>query len=402
MKSKRIALAVLLVTAVMLITPLIPQAETFAAAQSRDTSVEFTGIIGNGTVAILNQSYLSGISSTSLTNFLTSTFARSGSYLAIIYGAQSLRGGFYEDWNVALSENNMRMPVGLASQSLSSKSLEVSSSMLNDTAVAIAFNPFGEIVGGNISLSQFPNFVSYAVTTFYKEMSILGAKSSTPIMAPRGIPMGVTPNYFNGIGFVGWYQIQANYTGSEVGWVQALWTYYEYTYTSPNGTVYYEFASIGTTSIQALGLWVPGDLWAHTGWNTSTYPGQILYAWNPVNTGSYSNGQNITYSVSVQYGPASVYVSETVPQNIITWTDQSNPSDGNAKVDYTFGSKAQGGVTYTLYPGSTGFLDPFRTGGTQPMIVTEGMYASFAYSIFLAWTPVFQQQVYLYQSSINT
>ncbi|MBX8636625.1 MAG: hypothetical protein KIS30_09855 [Thermoplasmata archaeon] len=354
----------------------------------------FSSSLTANSVVVLNNSFFQHNSQSHISTVLTNVFSSYEPYMVIMYGATSYRLEFLNSWATALQSNHFQMPVQLISHNSTKTAQSYSSSLLDSSVIAVSFNPCGEVIGAHVSGNGLQQFINYATGIFMAEQSII-PHISKPVSA-AATPNTVTNQYFTGIGYVGWYKETApkDWLSEQTGWVSGQWTYYEYTYTSPNGTVYYEFATVGQIEIHAYDPYTPYHLFQDTQWNTWQWAGQVLYDHNPQNTGEYTNGYT-NYTVTVAFSGASVTVSEQVANKVLNWQDQSDGQKGNAAVLYTFGSAVQEDTTYTLWPGSTGFLDPYKYGGVLPMVVNEVLFGSVDSWPGTYSTPILNQTVRL-------
>ena len=143
----------------------------------------------------------------------------------------------------------------------------------------------------------------------------------------------------------------------------------------------------------------PGVLYEATEWHTNDYAGQVMYDWNPENAGAFPSGST-GYTVTAAYGPASISISWTT-SNSISWADTTNLANGNASVTYPFNG-ASSGQMYTLWPGSTEYLDPSKAGGFLPMDVPEIFYGGFIVGrAGYYYTPIFQASYSLTTTSVS-
>ena len=413
-KKKWLVKFFVLASAILMATPLMVPLQKSVGSSQNETNIASSTQFS---VSITGKSSYVSQNMTSLEHSLLRIFSQGKPYMVIINGTQSQRLSFLNAWNNALKNSgysDQQVNPGIINKVSENRQVaeNTSNPFFTSSAIAISYKPFGYIVGHGITDSAgMAQFIAFANQTFSYEISHgSGVVQTVHNSKSTDISTDSSPslNYFTGIGYRGVFYEYANESSIfgtyEAGWIGVAYYFNEYTYTAPDGTTYYEFGVIARLNIEGYSYWwagshPPGVLYEATEWHTNTYAGQVLYDWNPENTGTYQSGST-GYTVSAAYGPASISISWT-SSNSISWADTTNLPNGNASVAYTF-SGASTGQLYTLWPGSTAFLDPNKAGGVLPMDVTEMFYGGFIVGrAGYYYTPTFQAPYSLSTTSVS-
>ncbi|MCL5782877.1 MAG: hypothetical protein M1476_03085 [Candidatus Thermoplasmatota archaeon] len=311
-----------------------------------------------------------------------------------------------------MQTHNMKAPFGVVNKA-SNESV-----LLSSPAIAITLDPFGIITAGLLTYSHLGNFVSYAEHVFQYEKHQSGITLSSSVMqsteplhiVPSSSSYDIVPSYFSLIGYTAWYtEVMDDAAGTAVGQTSAMWTLYEYTYVTSSGVVYYEFGEVSQQNIEGYGLsngnWVPTDLNELTNWDTSQFNTQELNNHSPLNSGTIGSGTT-TYTIGMTIGPAGLSVSFTEPNDVISYSDQSNPSAGVAEVDYNFfndplefwHTQVQTNTLYTTFASSDGFIQP---SGSLPLYMYLGLHGQVMAGGHYFSSPTLDQEIVLYTGSFS-
>ncbi|MEM3754003.1 MAG: hypothetical protein QW778_05410 [Candidatus Micrarchaeaceae archaeon] len=341
----------------------------------------------NVTVMLLGYNYLTETSSTGLLNMFSTKIHDGYGFSVIIYESYNQRHKFFDAWFKALQLNKLRMPVVFAYTFNENKSnLQLDPFIYSAPAVAISFAPFGMYVIPN-GTNIYRGIIS-AVNKFSNEATVNGGLISDYINQKQSpiSPMVINENTFtNYLGYLGWYSNNAySYVWPFGPTVKAATQgaavdYYEAQTTNAKGTWYFFLAYTRNTVYMysySRYSFTLNNMESITNWNTSKFPGQVLYDWGPINSGSTSD---VSFTLSVGIGiegiSVSVSVSYSEPNGIpITWQDKTNPSSGYVNTAEQLGSiadPAKDYVTYEVSPSSIGLLDPTKSGGYPPLLGTQ-------------------------------
>jgi len=131
----------------------------------------------------------------------------------------------------------------------------------------------------------------------------------------------------------------------------------------------------------------PQTFISKTNWMTSIWPGQVLDDWGPKNVGTSSTiSFAVGWSAGAQLGLSGTSVSATVQYSTSTsmpnapyyeWYDMTDPAAGLAmakhivQVPQGYDISNLDGVMFSVDPTSIAFLDPDKSGGDLPMIVSH-------------------------------
>ncbi len=392
--------------------PLFPEQNSVMASESAPalSTVSFSSSLLQGNTVLLNSTFFESHSPIHITSSLETVFSHNIPFMVLIYGAYQYRGSFLSSWQTAMQAHNTKVPFGVVNKASNE------SALLNSPAIAITFDPFGIITAGLLTYSHLGNFVSYAEHVFQYEKHPSGITPSSSVMQPTGSlhivssSYDVVPSYFSLIGYTSWYtEVMDDAAGTAVGQTSAMWTLYEYTYVTSSGVVYYEFGEVSQQNIEGYSLsngnWVPTDLNELTNWDTSQFSTQELNNHAPLNSGTIGSGTT-TYTIGTTIGPASLSVSFTEPNDVISYSDQSNPSAGVAEVDYNFfnnpwefwHAQDQTNTLYTTFASSDGFMQP---SGSLPLYMYIGLHGQVMAGGHYFSSPTLDQEIVLYTGSFG-
>ena len=336
----------------------------------------FASSLDQNNVAIVNCSFFESHSSAEITQQLAIKFATNQPYLLIVDKGQDYRTQLLSDWNQASRANQRSSSWAPMNISLP-RNLTTPNMLSLVSALAISYDPSGEVFGGQISNAGFPAFVSYSESLFASEVNKINQiKSSEKTNSSVAVPAETScPKYFNGLAFVGYYTetmyccvspcCYGNSYHVVAGYSTSGWTIYEYTYTAPTGITYYDYAVCDQASVEgyiACGFkFRPSDMYVETNYLSSNDPSQTLYHHCPIDYGTIPQGK-ITESASANAPGVGLGISYCSPTGTICWHDQSNDQLGYQATNYNFhwnpfwpGPNVQTCTLYTTYPISTGW-----------------------------------------------
>ena len=256
------------------------------------------------------------------------------------------------------------------------------------------------------------NGIVWAINTFQNNVNKHTEQghilSSSVGLTAKILPDSLTYNGFNFLETMGWYNTKATASsGQEVLALSSKIDFYETSASTPSGTYYFllEHGTSSATGYYASNPWYnyyfgtapfyyenfkAGSFVSTVNWETSTYPGQELFSWGPLNSGSNAV---ITYTVGASLSSTGLAASATISYGIpggiqYSWADKTNAGTGLYQSDNSVGSSASSGTAYTVEPTSVGELNPTLSGGFPPFIIT----ASFSATSQSSGIPIYPQE----------
>ncbi|MCL5990295.1 MAG: hypothetical protein M1166_08195 [Candidatus Thermoplasmatota archaeon] len=307
----------------------------------------------------------------------------------VMYEDSSTRASLYNDLLCSYKEDNQVMTLQLSHPVNSAeKSNTVPDSIIYTVKdLVITFHTFGiyliNTTGNGLS------GISWALSEFETKLINL---SRTPSNSDQ--QMTLTENGFTFIGSVGLYTScgygKDNYNGVIFGgsgkaiMMKVDTNFYEANQTTGQGK-YYFFMAINNESLYGYSYsgwsfipsfpyyapWFvhygPGNFQIKDDWHTSKWPGQELFSWGPMNSGSNTH---ITFGLS-----SATPITYSAPGGLaISWADESDPAKGI--FDSLQEVSGMAGTEYSVEPSSIGMLNPTKSGGILPMFLTESFYGS--------------------------
>ncbi|MHB1440227.1 MAG: hypothetical protein ACYCWK_05815 [Cuniculiplasma sp.] len=327
------------------------------------------------------------LSKNSLCNFFSEKISNNTPFSLIIYGEQHYRANIINTWQNSLRSQQQIMSVQLAHPVNGNKNVtQLDTVLLTAPVVVMGFNPDSIfIINGT---SCYYNGVVWALEMFANSFD----SSMTALASVSGTmsPLSKTVNGMNFIGTIGWFTQYVSGPSSPNGGtgnalrMEEYTSYYSTSQNTSQGT-YYLFLAYNKEN--ACGYSYGGFNWGipfgpyyanynpdyystEINWETSSWAGQQLLSWGPLNSGSFST---ISYSLSAGTNGVSIGIQYSVPGGLgISWTDESNPAAGIEKTNETISATTQ--TSYTVIPSGVSVLNPTLPGGHPPMEIVQHYY----------------------------
>ncbi len=263
---------------------------------------------------------------------------------------------------------------------------EIHPAVFRAAALAVSYNPTGFIVIEN--LYNTTEDILCAVKMYVEKPKLETRREILNELSTRSASFNITRlKGFRYIGYIGW--LEANATGKVCHEVTGkMWIKVEYYIaTEKVGDVKYEwFLAYVVHVAKGLTTTCNGATYVHTpekfvdvfNWETSNWPGQVLWDWGPKNEGGPQTTISYTVTAGAQGAQVSISYSVTTEGSAFEWYNNGDPGNGTIVIVHEL-LNGKPDRLYTVEPSSIGLLDPTRPGGFEPMILCQEFKTIFTY-----------------------